>query len=62
MYADGEAYDSILELSEALGVTGNPWSIWAAELDDGRLRLNVIRDAYESSAGNEDLTTNNASP
>jgi hypothetical protein len=50
IYAYGETYDSILELSEALGVSGNPWSTWAAELDDGRLRLSVIRDAYESSA------------
>lgn len=50
IYADGETYDSILELSEALGVSGNPWSTWAAELDDGRLRLCVIRDAYESNA------------
>lgn len=50
IYADGETYDSILELSEALGVSGNPWSTWAAELDDGRLRLCVVRDAYESNA------------
>jgi len=45
LYADGETYDSLIELSEALGITGNPWSTWAAELADGRVLLSVLRDA-----------------
>jgi hypothetical protein len=32
LYAEGETYDNLIELSEALGVSGNPWSTWAAEL------------------------------
>ena len=46
LYAEGETYDSIVELSEALGVSGNPWSAWSAELADGRLRLSVVREAH----------------
>jgi hypothetical protein len=46
LYADGETYDSLIELSEALDVSGNPWSTWAAELADGRVLLSVLRDAY----------------
>lgn len=49
LYAEGEAYDSLLELSEAFGVTGNPWSAWSAELPDGRLRLSVVRETYASN-------------
>jgi hypothetical protein len=49
LYAEGDTYDGMLELSDALGVTGNPWSAWAAELDDGRLRLGVVREAYRDS-------------
>jgi hypothetical protein len=44
--AEGETYDSLLELSDAPGVGGNPWSAWAAELADGRLLLSVVREAY----------------
>jgi hypothetical protein len=29
LYADGETYDSLLELSDALGLSGNPWTLWA---------------------------------
>jgi hypothetical protein len=29
LYADGETYDSLLELSDALGLPGNPWTLWA---------------------------------
>ena len=46
LYADGETYDSLIDLSEAVGVSGNPWSTWAAELADGRVLLSVLRDAY----------------
>ncbi len=46
LYAGGETYDSLIELSEALGVSGNPWSIWAAELADGRVLLSVLRETY----------------
>lgn len=47
LYADGETYDGLVELSEAFGVEGNPWSLWSAELADGRVRLNLLRDNYE---------------
>jgi hypothetical protein len=46
LYTDGETYDSLIDLSEALGISGNPWSTWAAELADGRVLLSVLRDAY----------------
>ncbi len=49
LYAEGETYDSLIDLSEALGVTGNPWSAWAAELSDGRVLLSVLREAYADS-------------
>ena len=49
LYAEGETYDSLIELSEALGVSGNPWSAWAAELADGRVLLSVLREAYMDS-------------
>ncbi len=49
LYAEGETYDSLLELSEALGVTGNPWSAWSAELSDGRLTLSMVREAHASN-------------
>jgi hypothetical protein len=50
LYADGETYDNLIELSEALDVSGNPWSTWAAELADGRVLLSVLRDAYADDA------------
>jgi hypothetical protein len=46
LYAEGETYDSLIEMSEALGVSGNPWSTWTAELADGRVLLSVLREAY----------------
>jgi hypothetical protein len=49
LYAEGETYDSLIELSEALDVSGNPWSNWAAELADGRVLLSVLREAYMDS-------------
>lgn len=49
LYAEGETYDSPIELSEALGMSGNPWSTWAAELADGRVLLSVLREAYMDS-------------
>jgi hypothetical protein len=48
LYADGETYDGLVELSAALGVEDNPWSSWSAELADGRVRLNVLRDDHDS--------------
>ena len=53
LYADGETYDSLIDLSEGLQLTGNPWSAWAAELADGRIALNVLRDAYKERDGTE---------
>jgi len=47
LYADGETYDGLIELSDVLGLQGNPWSLWAAELSDGRILLNVLREAVE---------------
>jgi hypothetical protein len=44
LYADGDTYDSLVELSEALGLNGNPWLTWAAELPDGRVLLSVLRE------------------
>lgn len=46
LYADGETYDGLLELSEVLGLDGNPWSLWSADLDDGRILLGVLRETY----------------
>lgn len=46
LYADGDTYDSLIEVSEAFGLSGNPWSTWAAELADGRMRLSVLREAF----------------
>jgi hypothetical protein len=47
LYADGETYDGLIELSEELGVEGNPWSSWSAELADGRVLLGVLREQHE---------------
>jgi hypothetical protein len=47
LYADGETYDGLIELSEVLALDGNPWSLWAAELADGRVVLGVLRDASD---------------
>ena len=32
LYAEGESYDTLLELSDALGIEQNPWKAWVAEL------------------------------
>jgi hypothetical protein len=53
LYADGETYNSLIDLSEGLQLTGNPWSAWADELADGRIALNVLRDAYKERDGTE---------
>jgi hypothetical protein len=50
LYADGETYDSLLDLSDELGLEGNPWSTWSAELDDGRVQLDVLRDSLDEMA------------
>ena len=47
LYADGEAYDGLVEMSEALGIVGNPWSLWAAELADGRVILGVLSESAD---------------
>jgi hypothetical protein len=47
LYADGETYDGLVELSDTLGFTGNPWTLWAAELPDGRVSLNVLRETLD---------------
>jgi hypothetical protein len=44
LYADGETYDGLADLSEAFGLEGNPWALWSAELDDGRIALGVLRE------------------
>lgn len=48
LYADSETYDGLLELSDALGCTGNPWILWAAELPDGRVSLHALRDTFDA--------------
>jgi hypothetical protein len=53
LYAEGNTYDTIIELSEAVGVEGNPWAIWSADLPDGRATLNVLREAQDD----EELAT-----
>jgi hypothetical protein len=47
LYADGETYDGLVELSEVLGLEGNPWSLWSAELSDARVSLGVLRDTAD---------------
>lgn len=47
LYTDGEIYDGLMDLSQALGLDGNPWSVWSAELRDGRVVLSVLRDAAD---------------
>jgi hypothetical protein len=47
LYADGDRYDGLPELSDAVGIDGNPWFAWAAELPDGRVLLSVLRETYE---------------
>jgi hypothetical protein len=44
LYADGETYDGLIELSETLELDGSPWSLWSAELEDGRVALGVLRE------------------
>jgi len=51
LYADGETYDNLIELSDSLRLTGNPWSAWAAELPDGRVALDVLREAGDERDG-----------
>jgi len=48
LYSDGDSYDSLLELSEALELDGNPWSLWRADLPDGRVVLSVLRETREA--------------
>ena len=60
LYADGETYDSLIDLSEAVGVSGNPWSTWAAELADGRVLLSVLRVAYADT--DMEATTSHSQP
>jgi hypothetical protein len=50
LYADGETYDSLLDLSDELGLDGSPWLTWSAELDDGRVQLDVLRDSLDARA------------
>ena len=50
LYSDGETYDGLAELSDVLGVEGNPWSRWSAELADGRILLRVLREAHVQDA------------
>lgn len=52
LYADGEMFDTLLELSDSLQLSGNPWSTWAAELPDGRVALSVLREASDERDGN----------
>lgn len=44
LYCEGETFDGLVELSEGLGLTGNPWTMWRAELEDGPVSLNVLRE------------------
>jgi hypothetical protein len=45
LYSDGEIHDGLIELSETLGIEGNPWSAWAAELEESRVTLSVLRES-----------------
>jgi hypothetical protein len=47
LYADGETYGGLIELSEVLGLEGNPWSLWSADLPDGRVALGVLRERQD---------------
>lgn len=47
LYADGETYDGLIELSEVLSLEGNPWWLWSAELADGRVLLGVLRETED---------------
>jgi hypothetical protein len=51
LYADGEMYDTLIELSDRMELSGNAWSSWAAELPDGRVALNVLREAFDEHDG-----------
>jgi hypothetical protein len=53
LYADGETYDGLIELSEDLGLEGNPWSLWSAELADGRVLLAVLREAQQQGGDHD---------
>jgi hypothetical protein len=48
LYADGETYDGLIELSEVLGIEGNPWFQWSAELEDARVVLGVLREPRDT--------------
>ncbi|WP_344412013.1 GmrSD restriction endonuclease domain-containing protein [Amycolatopsis minnesotensis] len=48
LYANGETYDGLIELSEVLGLKGNPWFRWSAELADARVVLGVLREAHDT--------------
>ena len=50
VYLDGELYDDLGELSAAASLVGNGWTDWVADLPDGRVRLDVLRD----TAGGQD--------
>lgn len=49
LYADGETYDRLVELSDTLSLKGNPWAVWAAELPDGRVYFHVLRDTLDEN-------------
>jgi hypothetical protein len=44
LYHDGETYDGLVDLSDALQLDGNPWRAWLADLPDGRVQLAVLRE------------------
>lgn len=44
LYADGDTYDGLVDLSTALDVDGNPWKAWSADLADGRVVLAMLRE------------------
>lgn len=48
LYADAETHDGLLTLSDALDLTGNPWTLWTAELPDGRISLHILRDTLDT--------------
>lgn len=47
LYADGDVHNGLLELSDAYGVEGNPWSQWSADLADARTLLSVLREGLQ---------------
>jgi hypothetical protein len=49
LYSAGETYDDLADLSASYGLSGNPWSTWVADVDDGRIAMDVLRDLFDGT-------------